>query len=344
MAYGTDVTVFVEDTAGDLGAPGSPAPWWLSPDVDIPAHSGVANQGPNQVRIRVHAHEEPLLDEKIAAEVYVGNPSLVLSPSSGTVRIDPGSLRFRPAHLTGSEPVANTAGGVLTFSWTPSSTTSAVDGPGHRCLVLRAFPVGVTPPSSPFDVPNEQHEAQRNIEVLFTTMKKSSGASGGLGTAEKPMRRDEDGLWTDEITTRAAGKRGRRFVVWALDPDPSAPVRAAVKSVLRRRRLGGFAKEAPNEVSIVPRGLRGERIDPSMLLKRRRFARRAGLGEGLFAGDRLLAAAAVELGPRKESVLLLRFDHSNLGARQALVLHGAQWREDGTPEGGLTVVAPAPVP
>ena len=42
MAYGFDVTVYVEDKTGDLGAPGSPAPWWLSPDVDIPAHTGEA--------------------------------------------------------------------------------------------------------------------------------------------------------------------------------------------------------------------------------------------------------------------------------------------------------------
>ena len=92
MAYGFDVTVYVEDKTGDLGAPGSPAPWWLSPDVDIPAHTGEAVQGANDVRIRVHAHEEPILDEKIVAEVYVGNPSLVMSPTSGTSRIDPGTL------------------------------------------------------------------------------------------------------------------------------------------------------------------------------------------------------------------------------------------------------------
>ncbi|MEA2440850.1 MAG: hypothetical protein QOH76_2274, partial [Thermoleophilaceae bacterium] len=57
MAYGTDVTVYVEDKAGDVGAPASPAPWWISPDVDIPAHSGEAGQGSNDVQIRVHTHE-----------------------------------------------------------------------------------------------------------------------------------------------------------------------------------------------------------------------------------------------------------------------------------------------
>src|SRR3712207_730708 len=95
MPYGNDVSVFVEDKGGDLGAPGS-SPFWLSPDVDIPAHPGRAVQGPNDVQIRVHSHEEPILEEKIVAEVYVCNPSLAMSPTVGSKRIDPGNLRFRP--------------------------------------------------------------------------------------------------------------------------------------------------------------------------------------------------------------------------------------------------------
>src|SRR4051794_33368289 len=117
MAFGNDVSVYVEDKAGDLGAPGSPAPWWLSPDVDIPAHTGEAVQGANQVQVRVHTHEEPILDEKVVAEVYVGKPSLVLSPTTGTKRIDPGTLVFRPPNVPGPEPAAGEAGATLTFPW-----------------------------------------------------------------------------------------------------------------------------------------------------------------------------------------------------------------------------------
>ena len=79
------------------------------------------------------------------------------------------------------------------------------------------------------------------------------------------------------------------------------------------------------------------------MLKRRGFAKRAGLGEGLFADGRLVAAAALDLGPRKLSGLVLRFDHSNIKKGSAVVLHGAQWNERGDPEGGMTVVAVAPV-
>ena len=149
------MTVYVEDIAGDQGGPAS-GPWWLSPDVDLPAHSGLAVQGPNDVQIRVHAHEEPILDEKIVAEVYACVPSLGMSPTTASARIDPGNLVFRPPGVSGTEPVADMAGGTLTFSWTPSASSSQPNGPGHRCLIVRAFPQSVTPPTTPFDVPTEQ--------------------------------------------------------------------------------------------------------------------------------------------------------------------------------------------
>src|SRR2546423_531799 len=221
MPY-ADATDYVEDKAGDLGGlPTTSSPWWLSPDVDIPAHSGEAVQGSNDVQIRVHTHEEPIIDQKIVAEVYVGAPGFVLSPSTGTKRIDPGNLLFRPPGVVGTEPVADVTGATLTFAWTPSSSSSNPDGPGHRCLIVRAFPQSVTPPTSPFDVPNEQHEAQHNIEILSTTKKRADMAHGGAGTPHDPRRRDtESGMWWEVFSTMAAGKGGRRYIVWAFDPDP----------------------------------------------------------------------------------------------------------------------------
>jgi hypothetical protein len=345
MAYGTDISVYVEDRAGDVGAPGSPAPWWLSPDIDILTHPGEAVQGVNQVQIRVHAHDEPILDEKITAEVYVGNPSLVMSPTAGTKRIDtPGSLMFRPVGLAGTEPVADVAGGLAAFSWTPSSSASAVDGPGHRCLVVRAFPLSVTPPSSPFDVPNEAHEAQHNIEVLATTNEKGNMRRGGAGTKNDPRKRDrQTGLWWERFDTLAAGKRGKRFVVWAFDPAPDKGIVDVLRGAVGKGARTTISKDPPSQVALEAVGTRGEEVDPRRLLKNRRFARSAGLGEGLFAEDRLLGAASLVLGPRKLCSLLLRFDHSNLKPRSAVVLHGAQWDEAGRAEGGITVVALAPV-
>ncbi len=341
MAYGGDVNVYVEDKAGDLGASPSPVPWWLSPDVDIPAHSGTAFQGANTVQIRVHAHEEPILTEKIVAEVYAGNPSLVMAPGSNAVRIDPGNLLFRPIGVAGTEPIADEPGGTATFPWTPSSAATAPDGPGHRCLIVRAFPQSVAPPTSPFDVPNEQHEAQHNIEVLTTMKSMSKMSAGGAGTPGDPRKVDEDtGLWWEALTTIAAGRRrGVRYVVWAFDPSPDDGVLECVREQLRKSRIDGISADPPAYVTLGAPDARGEKLDPVELVRKRGFARQAG---ELFAPDRVVTAAAVELGPRKPTTLLLRFDHSNIPDRTAVVLHGAQFAEDGRPEGGMTIVALAP--
>ena len=341
MAYGGDVVVYVEDTAGDLGATPPDVPWWISPDIDIPAHTGEARQGPNEVQIRVHANDEPILQEKITAEVYVGYPSMVLSPVAGTKRIDPG-LTFRPAGVPGTEPVANVPGGTATFSWTPSNTDTDADGPGHRCLVVRAFPQSVAPPTDPFNVPNEPHEAQHNIEILKTLMKKADMSNGGAGTEHSPRFRDSaTDLWWERITTLAGGDPGRRYVVWAFDPDPSHAVTRGIRHQLGK--FAGFSKEAPTMVSTRFGRKIGDEIDPRELLEDGLFVERSGFGRGLWAKERLLAGVAGDLEPDTLAHLLLLFDHSNLAPNTAVVLHGAQWDEHGKPEGGITVVALAPV-
>jgi hypothetical protein len=336
MAYGGDGSVFVEDRAGDQGDPtvGS-GPFWLSPDVDIPAHTGEARQGSNTVQVRVHAHDEPILGEKIAAEVYVGQPSLAMSPTVGTKRIDPG-LTFRPSTVPGAEPVASIAGGITTFTWTPSNDPAQVDGPGHRCLVVRAFPQSVPPPTDPFTVPTEPHEAQHNIEVLATTKMMISGGSAGAGTPHDPRRRNKDGLWSERIATVGAGKPGVRYAVWVFDPEPPQAVRHALGHTT-------ISKQPPKQVTLEPDPKHGNAIDPHDLLHNGPFLEQSGFGKGLFAPDRLLAGAEVELGPDELAYLLLRFDHSNLKEHSAAVLHGVQWDEHGRAEGGMTVVAVAAV-
>jgi hypothetical protein len=344
MAYGGDVTVYVEDTAGDLGAPASPAPWWLSPDVDIPAHPGTAVQGTNQVQIRVHTHEEPIIQEKIVAEVYVGQPGFVLSPSVGTKRIDPATLLFRPPGVPGPEPVADVTGGTLTFPWTPSASAADVDGPGHRCLIVRAFPQSVAPPTTPFDVPNEGHEAQHNIEILVTTRKQGNANSPGAGTPRDPRKRDEKtGLWSERFGTMAVEKRGRSFVVWAFDPNPAKDIADTARLALKRVKFTGFSERPPAKLSLEPVGTEGTQIDVGDLLNDTSFIRHSGVGTGLFAKERLLGAATLALNPKELVHLLMGFDHSNVAAHTAVVLHGAQWSAAGRPEGGMTVVALAPV-
>lgn len=334
MAGYGDLTVYVEDKAGDVGGPGS-SPWWLSPDVDIVGHSGEAYQGQNTIQIRVHANDEPVIDEKIVAEVYVGQPGLVLSPTTGTKRIDGGNLLFRTQNIPGAEPVTNVAGATLTLTWTPASSTADVDGPGHRCLLLRAFPQNVTPPTTPFDVPNEQHEAQHNIEVLKTAMDRAKMAAGGAGTRDDPRKRDvATGLWWEQLMTIAPGEGGKRFIAVAFDPRPGDEVVGGIDI-----GYGSFSADPPQKVTFEAVDGNGEQVDPTDLLR----AELEGMGTGLFERSRLLAAGTMDLTPEKQSRLLLRFDHSNIEPGSAAVLHVAQWNgSHRKPEGGITIVALAP--
>ena len=255
MSYGNDLSVYVEDRTGDQGFnPALTGPFWLSPDVDIPAHTGVANQGSNDIQIRVHTHEEPILNEKIKTEVYVGNPSLAMSPSVGTKRIDPG-LEFRPPGVAGTEPVADIPGGMATFPWTPSNDPTAVDGPGHRCLILRAFPESVTPPGDPFDVYNEPHEAQHNIEILATTKKIAGMNRGGAGVPGDERKIDKQtGLWWERLLTVGPGRRGKRYVAWAFDPEPGDYLGKGIRSALKEAKVRGFSPAGRPGPSATVRG------------------------------------------------------------------------------------------
>lgn len=326
MSY-NDPIVFVEDTAGDLGAPVPPGvAWWFSPDVSIVAPSpGIARAGQNTVQIRVHAHDEPILEEKIVAEVYSGTPSLVMSPVANTRRIDPGNLRFRTIDVPGTEPVANTSGATTSFPWTPGGGPGDPDGPGHRCLVVRAFPESLTPPTAAFDVPNEAHEAQHNIQVLEPPKQQR-------GEPVKPY-------W-DELKTVAAGtKRGPRIVVAAFDPRPDKKLENLIR--LGFPKLGGFAPRPPKGFGFEAAGAPGEPIAPKELFGKRGFARRAGLGEGIWAKSRVVAGLGLELGPRKVSGVRWGLDADSLEPGTAAVFHIAQFDTRGRPEGGITVVAQA---
>jgi hypothetical protein len=343
MPYGTDVSVYVEDKQGDLGAPGSPAPWWLSPDVDIPAHSGLAGQGTNQVQVRVHSHEEPIVEEKIVAEVYVGMPGFVLSPVVGTKRIDPGNLKWRPPTVPGTEPIADETGSTLSFPWTPSAVATEVDGPGHRCLIVRAFPESVTPPTDPFIVPDEGHEAQHNIEVITTTMAIAPMPKGGAGIPGDPRHRDEGtGLWWEIFSTMAAKRPGKHYVAWAFDPEPNKVVVGGVRKALKEAGITGFSQRPPGKVTLEVVKAHGGEIDPQKLCDDQKFAAASGIGSGLFDAGRLVGAASLELEPNRLARLLMRFDLSDLDERTAAVLHGVQWNEAGEAEGGMTVIALAP--
>jgi hypothetical protein len=190
----------------------------------------------------------------------------------------------------------------------------------------------VTPPTTPFDVPTEQHEAQHNIEILATTKKIGSMGRGGAGIPGDERKIDKQtGLWWERLLTVGPGRRGKRYVAWAFDPEPGDYLGKGIRKQLKEAKVKGFSQDPPAKVSLELVGAKS------------RGTSRVPLRNPLFLGSRLLAAASFDLGPRKPVEVLLRFDHSNLKERTAAVMHVAQVDARGIPEGGMTVIALAPI-
>jgi hypothetical protein len=95
--------------------------------------------------------------------------------------------------------------------------------------------------------------------------------------------------------------------------------------------------------NVVLEGKRVEQIDPGELAHDGPFVEESGFGHGLYDSSRVVAAAALDLDTKNPVELRLGFDHSNLTPHSAVVLHLVQFSERGQPEGGMTVVALAPV-
>jgi hypothetical protein len=169
-------------------------------------------------------------------------------------------------------------------------------------------------------------------------MKVRPGRFAGAGIPHDPRRRDEkSGLWWQDVSTVAGGKAGRRFVAWAFDPEPDRRIRHALP-----KRIP-IAEKPPQEITLEVGRRHGKRIDPHNLLDNGAFMETSGFGTGLWSEQRLLAAAELDLDPDTPVTLRLGFDHTNLPEHGAVVLHGVQWTEGGRPEGGMTIVALAPV-
>jgi hypothetical protein len=170
-------------------------------------------------------------------------------------------------------------------------------------------------------------------------------AHGGAGTPRDPRGVDRDtGLWWEKFVTMAASKPGKHFIVWAFDPSPDKTIIEGIRPALEKAGCKGISERPPDTITLDTGKTPGEQLDPRDLIRENpKFAESAGLGGGLFAIDRLIGAAVMDLAPDELSTLIMRFDLSNLDEGTAAVLHGAQWNESGMPEGGMTVVALAPV-
>lgn len=159
----TDVRLYLEAVAGD-GGNHTAAVWWLSPDIILNGGTYQASpSAPNTVDVRPHAKPGDHIGiNTVMIDVYVGDPSLVMTPTSNTTKLtndpnDPG----RPALVV---PIPPPSGTIHTFTWINGGTP--VEAPGHKCLIAQVYPIGETPSPTNFDLPFDQHVAQHNIDIL----------------------------------------------------------------------------------------------------------------------------------------------------------------------------------
>jgi len=167
-----DTCIFLEAIAGDAGIQNPNDVWWLSPDITLTGHSsGLENADPGGNRIDIRVNRRPAGctfpgDESVTIEVWVGNPSLLMSPAvrGSTVRI---AFIGSPLPPEGGTHVQH-------LDWTIPAVTALPLGlenpqkPGPKCLVAICYPDSLTPSSARFFVPGDQHVAQHNLSIVQT--------------------------------------------------------------------------------------------------------------------------------------------------------------------------------
>ena len=135
-----DSCIFMEAIPGDGGNQNSHDVWWLSPDIRLvgPASGpDVADAGQiNPVQVKFHrkagnsgCHFPG--DESIAVELWVANPSLVMSP-----RVAGSAARIG---FIGSPLPAEGGSGTQQIDWDVPAAAPPDDpqSPGHKCLIAR---------------------------------------------------------------------------------------------------------------------------------------------------------------------------------------------------------------
>ena len=298
---------------------GPASAWWDSPDIWINTPGGtVADEGANTINLRLHlAREKTFADSQAEVEVFVGNPSLVMTPTAGTVNL-------------GSVLVAKTAfpagGGTkdAQLPWTVPANPTGIVGAGHRCLIARVYPFSSSKPSD-FQVVADQHEAQRNICIVScgTEGGGAGGAGGGLAGAPggEPMGPGDDGLWEFRVDTTALGKRAERVTLRVTRPPALAPERLkAIRTLLKRSHFRGFAKQPPKKFLLEAVGKAAvDDVRESMTAKPK------------FELD-------VKLQPKRMVRFGLKVDMSKTSRGQAQVFELEQIGSKKKVQGGVTVV------
>lgn len=314
-----DSCIFMEAVSGDGGVHNANV-WWLSPDIVLNGPvSGPDKADPGQVNsIDVNFHRKGDTsnctfpgDEAVTVEVWVGNPSIAMTPNNQT--------STKLIQSIGSQLPAAGASGAQHFDWAiPLSVpASEPDSPGHKCLIARTYPDSLTPSAASFFVPNDQHVAQRNICIV---------PCGGPGAARLPGP-----CGFNLMTANVNPKDAERVTIAAtLDLHPSKFVQKTVLQALERQP--GFSKLA----TLPPRGFRFElREFPDAEINDQ--TRPPGCLGLLLSGQRRFQAS-INLAPNQVVHLHFVADLINSKFGDAFIFHLTQSGPAHERQGGLTLV------
>ena len=95
----------------------------------------------------------------LSVELWVGNPALAMAPGVNTVLVASDTTANLPSTSTWFAPSDKGK------YWTPTADPAAVNGPGHRCMIVRCYPIGQPPDQNDFHLPDDPHVAQHNISI-----------------------------------------------------------------------------------------------------------------------------------------------------------------------------------
>ncbi|HEY8203601.1 MAG TPA: hypothetical protein VIF81_02655 [Pyrinomonadaceae bacterium] len=167
-----DSCIFIEAVSGDGGTHNANSIWWLSHDINLVGPvSGPDSADAGQINpVVVSFHRKPASsncvfpgDESLTVELWVANPSLVISP-----RVHLGAKRVG---FIGALLPAEGDSGTQQIDWDVPANASPGDpqSAGHKCLVARAYPSSGAPATNNFFLPGDQHVAQHNLCIVRAT-------------------------------------------------------------------------------------------------------------------------------------------------------------------------------
>ena len=166
-----DTCIFMEALPGDGGNQNPDDVWWLSPDITLTGHTAGlenADAGPNKILVTFHRKPAGTCnfpnDESITVQAWVANPSLVMAR-----HVHGGAARVG---FIGSLVPPEGESHTQQIDWTPPAVLLSPPGvenpqqPGPKCLVAICYPDSLTPSTTKFFVPGDQHVAQHNLSVV----------------------------------------------------------------------------------------------------------------------------------------------------------------------------------